>query len=163
MKKMIFAAVLLFSCFAFKADAQFKINFNLNVGSQPNWGPTGYDHAEFYYMPDIDVYYNVPAHQYVYNDRGAWVTASALPPRYASFNLYTGYKVVLNQPEPWKNAVAIRAKYGQFKGRHDQGVIRDSRDDKYRNHWHGDENERGHRQDDHRDDHGRPDRGNGNN
>jgi hypothetical protein len=153
MKKMIFAAALLISSFAFKANAQFKVNLNLNIGSQPEWGPTGYDHVEYYYMPDIDAYYYVPGHQYVYLQNNAWIRSASLPPRYQNYNVYSGYKVVINQPEPWRNQAAIRAKYAQYRGRHDQQVIRDARDDKYRNHWHGDDH--------HGDDHGRPDRDHG--
>jgi len=156
MKRIIIGVALLLSSFAFRADAQLKINLNLNIGSQPEWGPTGYDHADYYYFPDIDAYYNVSGHQYVYFNNNAWITANSLPPRYGNFDIYHSYKVVLNQPQPWRNAASIRAKYAGYKGRHDQVVIRDSRDKKYQNHWHGDDNHG------HGNDHGRPDdRGHG--
>ncbi|MES2275144.1 MAG: hypothetical protein V4592_03920 [Bacteroidota bacterium] len=163
MKKIIFGAVLLLASFSFKADAQFKINFNLNIGSQPEWGPTGYDHVEYYYMPDIDAYYYVPGHQYVYMQNNAWIRTTTLPARYKNYDVYKGYKVVINQPEPWRNQTAIRAKYARYKGQRNQTVIRDSRDNKYRNHWKGDDHGRGN--DDHGkgNDHGRPDRGHGHN
>jgi hypothetical protein len=163
MKKMIFAAALVLSSFAVKvADAQFKINFNLNIGSQPEWGPTGYDHVEYYYLPDIDAYYYVPGHQYVYQQNNAWVRTTTLPTRYRNFDVYNSYKVVVNQAEPWRNQAAIRAKYGKYKGKRGQQVIRDSRDKKYNNHWKGDNN--GHGNNNGRgNDNGRPDRGRGHN
>lgn len=156
---MIFAAALVLSSFAVKvADAQLKINFNLNIGSQPDWGPTGYDHVEYYYMPDIDAYYYVPGHQYVYLQNNAWIRSTTLPARYHNYDVYKGYKVVVNQPEPWRNQAAIRAKYGKFKGQHGkQPAIRDSRDSKYRNHWKGNNNNNN----GHGNDHARPNRGNG--
>ena len=155
---MIFAVALVLSGFAVKvADAQLKVNFNLNIGSQPDWGPTGYDHVEYYYLPDIDAYYYVPGHQYVYQQNNTWVRTATLPARYRNFDVYNSYKVVINQPEPWRNQAAIRAKYARYKGqRGRQTIIRDSRDNKYRNHWKDDRHDNRHGND-----HGRPDRGNG--
>jgi hypothetical protein len=101
------------------------------VDRQPVWGPTGYDHVEFYYLPDIDVYYNVPQQKYFYNERGRWISRSYLPSRYRDFNLYNSYKVVINEPRPYRNNKTHREQYASFKGRHDQQPIRDSRDTKY--------------------------------
>lgn len=144
MKKIIFGVALVLSSFTVKlADAQLKINLNLNIGSQPEWGPTGYDHAEYYYFPDIDAYYYVPGHQYVYYQNNNWVRTTALPSRYRNFNVYNSYKVVINQPEPWRNAAAVRAKYGSYKGRRNQVIIRDSRDKRYADHWHDNGNHNG--------------------
>jgi hypothetical protein len=171
MKKILFVAVLLIGSLTAKlADAQ--ISFSLNIGSQPEWGPTGYDHADFYYMPDIDTYYDVPNHQYVYLNGNTWTRSGSLPPRYASYDVYHGYKAVINQPAPWRNAATYRAKYSAFKGRRNQQVIRDSRDAHYQNHWKGNngndnrgQNNRGQdkRGQDNRgqDKHGQDDRGHG--
>jgi hypothetical protein len=117
--------------FAGTADAQLRINLNFNIDRQPVWGPTGYDHVEYYYLPDIGVYYNVPQRRYYYNERGRWIGSSSLPSRYRGFNLYTSYKVVLNEPAPYRNDAKYRAQYASFKGRHDQQPIRDARDPKY--------------------------------
>jgi hypothetical protein len=141
MKKSIFIAALIFSCLSIKiADAQIRIS--LNIGSQPEWGPTGYDHADYYYMPDIDAYYDVNAHQYVYYENNIWVHNAALPPRY-HFDRYHSYKVVVNQPTPWVHHADIRARYASYRGRHDQPIIRESRDEHYRNHWHDNGNHYG--------------------
>ncbi len=142
MKKLIFAAAFMLACLSFKAaDAQIHLSLGVNIGAQPDWGPVGYDHAEYYYMPDIDAYYDVPHHQYVYYDNNAWVHAGALPPspRFAHFDRYHSYKVVVNQPNPWEHHADFRARYAGYRGRHDQGLIRDSRDAHYQNHWHGDD------------------------
>ena len=40
-----------------------QVSVNVNIGAQPVWGPTGYDHADFYYLPDIGVYYSVVKQQ----------------------------------------------------------------------------------------------------
>lgn len=148
MKKIIFAAALILGCFSITAaNAQVHLNVGVNIGSQPEWGPTGYDHADYYYMPDIDSYYDINAHQYVYSDNNTWVHSASLPPRYANYDVYHGYKVVVNQRTPWAHNDVYRRKYASYKGRQDQTMIRDSHEDKYRNHWKG-EHGRGHDRDD---------------
>ena len=111
--------------------AQVSISLNLNLDRQPIWGPTGYDHVDYYYLPDIDVYYYVPGQRYYYSDNGTWRSGSSLPSRYRGFDLYNSYKVVVNDPQPYKNDATYRDKYASYKGRHDQETIRDSRDPKY--------------------------------
>ena len=135
MKKILLSAAILFSCMLFKT-AEAQISLNVNIGSQPAWGPVGYDRADYYYMPDIDTYYDVPAHQYVYYNNNAWVRSSRLPVIYNNYNIYNGYKVVINDTRnPWERADVYRVKYKGFKGRHDQVTIRNSHDVKYVNHW----------------------------
>jgi len=110
-------------------SAQVHVNFNL--GAQPIWGPTGYDYVENYYFPDIDAYYCVPQHLFFFYERGRWISRGSLPARFHDFDLYSSYKVVVNNPQPWKNDATYKAKYASFKGRHDQQPIRDSKDSKY--------------------------------
>ena len=124
---VVIAAVLL-SC---TVEAQLSISLGFNIASQPIWGPTGYDHAEYYYLPDIEVYYNVPQHVYYYNEGGRWRSGASLPSRYRGFDLYHSYKVVVNEPAPYRNHKIYKEKYASYKGRHDQQPIRDSRDSKY--------------------------------
>jgi len=139
MKKLIFTAAILFSCFLVRpAEAQIHFNVGVNIGLQPAWG-----HADYYYLPDIGVYYDVPVHQYVYFQNNVWVHRPYLPVRYRNYDLYHGYKVVVNDRNPWERHNEYRDRYAGYRGRHDQGVIRDSRDERYRNHWNGDEG-RGH-------------------
>lgn len=132
MKKTILIASLLLSGFVFQnASAQLRVSLNVNIGSQPAWGPVGYDHVEYYYLPDIHVFYYVPRHQYVYQQRGRWVFTTTLPYRYNSYDFNTGYKVVINEPTPYYHAEMYRTKYAGYKGNHSQDVIRNSHDPRY--------------------------------
>lgn len=112
-------------------NAQVSFSLNYNIDNQPVWGPTGYDYVEYYYLPDIDIYYNVPQHRFYYNERGRWISRSYLPSHFRNYDLYNSYKVVVNEREPWRNHKTYIEKYSSFKGRHDQQPIRDSRDSKY--------------------------------
>ncbi|MBL0154668.1 MAG: hypothetical protein IPP93_14750 [Chitinophagaceae bacterium] len=132
MKKIfLIAAMIAGGVFFQSAQAQLRITLRANIGSQPVWGPTGYDRADYYYMPDIDVFYNVSRRQYVYQQRGRWIFSASLPIQYRNYNLYTGYKVVVNEDRPYRNADMYRNQYSSYKNRHDQEVIRNSHDSKY--------------------------------
>ena len=69
-----------------------QVNVQVNIGQQPLWGPTGYDYAEYYYLPEYEAYYDVPAQRFVYLDGGNWVFVSALPSRFGRVNLFNSEK-----------------------------------------------------------------------
>jgi len=131
MKRIILAAIIGVASLS-SISTQAQVNVSVNIGSQPQWGPTGYDHVDYYYLPDMDVYYNVPAKQYVYLENGRWITRRSLPSRYKDYNLYNSYKVVMNNPKPYlahQSHVQQYSKYKNYKGQ--QGNIRDSKDSRY--------------------------------
>ncbi|AOW10338.1 hypothetical protein [Flavobacterium gilvum] len=70
-------------------------NVNIHVGTPPVWGPVGYDDVDYYYLPDIQVYYDIRASQYIYFGNGRWIRSRYLPSRCRDYDLYHGYKVVL--------------------------------------------------------------------
>jgi len=126
-----FFVLILAWYFACNLNAQINFNLNLNWDSQPTWGPSGYDYVENYYLPEIDIYYNVPLNRFYYNSGGLWRNSSNLPSNYSNYDLYNSYKVVVNEQKPWLNHKIYRDKYASNKGQHDQQLIRDSRDSKY--------------------------------
>nr|WP_068886670.1 hypothetical protein [Pedobacter panaciterrae] len=130
MKKLIFLTLL--GAIAFlpnKSNAQ--VSLSVNIGSQPAWGPSGYERADYYYMPDIDSYYNVPSRQFIYLSNGNWVFSAGLPPRYRNYDLYHGYKVVINSPEPYRYYSDHRVRYARYRSYRSQPVIRYSRPVRY--------------------------------
>lgn len=123
MKKTILCAAISLSTLVFTAaSAQVRLNVNVNIGAQPNWGPKGYDHVDYYYLPDIETYYYVPTRQFIYLSGGKWVFAYNLPPAYRNYNLYNGYKVVVNQPKAYLYYPSHKTKYAKFKGYKGQPV-----------------------------------------
>ena len=79
--KRFLAALSFLAASAWLNPSQAQISFSVNIGEQPSWGPTGYDHVEYYYIPDIQAYYYVPSHQFVYLNRGHWTFSHELPPQ----------------------------------------------------------------------------------
>ncbi len=127
--KLLFA--LLLCSFSAPCILNAQIRFNVNIGSQPIWGPVGYDRVDNYYLPEIESYYNVGSRKYMYINNGKWVTSSNLPSRYINYDLFRGYKVVINEPNPYLHFNDDRVKYISYRNKHDQEIIRDSREDKY--------------------------------
>ena len=111
-------AVIAFTATAERATAQIRLNVNINLGNQPEWGPAGYDYVEYYYLPDIDVYYYIPQRQFIYFSNGRWVFGASLPYRYRSYNLYNSYKVVINEPRPYLHHEVYRTRYMGYRGWH---------------------------------------------
>ena len=131
MKKAISLLALITSSALFTTTAVAQVNVSINIGTQPVWGPVGYDYAEYYYLPDIEAYYNVPKRQFIYLQGKNWVFAGALPGAYANFDLYRGYKVVINEPRPYLHHEVYYKKYYSYRGRIDQPYIRNCHDEKY--------------------------------
>jgi hypothetical protein len=117
--------------FTTPVKAQISFNVGINISSQPIWGPVGYSSVQYYYLPDIDVYYYVPQALFLFQAGGRWLTSSSLPPDCSNYDLYNGYKVVINETRPYMHDRDYREKYSSYKNRHDQQPIRDSHDSKY--------------------------------
>ncbi|WEK20620.1 MAG: hypothetical protein P0Y49_05645 [Candidatus Pedobacter colombiensis] len=132
MKKLIIAALIGVASIANINWAHAQIRLSINIGSQPLWGPVGYDHVDYYYLPEIDAYYYVPTGQYIYLVNGAWVWRSYLPARYRNIDLYRTYKVVVNGDKPYLRHNDYRNKYRNYRTSYNkQVIIRDSKDRKY--------------------------------
>lgn len=140
----MFLTALLISSLAY-TTVTAQVNVSVNIGLQPVWGPVGYEHVDYYYLPEIEGYYDIPHRQFIYFNHGAWVHAAALPPQFGHVDLYHTYKVVINEPDPWLRHDVYKAKYVSYKTNHNQVVIRDSHEPRYweikehpeHNKWHG--------------------------
>lgn len=89
--KIIIALTILF----FTGSLRAQVSVNINVGSPPPWGPAGYTETRYYYLPDVESYYDVQTTNFIYYDGGGWVHRSHLPNHYHNYDLYNGYKVVM--------------------------------------------------------------------
>ena len=110
--KLIIAAIVLF---ASTTAMQAQVSVNVNLGNPPAWGPVVSTTPSYYYLPDIESYYDVRTTEFVYLNNGRWSRSRSLPSQYRSYNLYNGYKVIMNDgPRPYNNFKSHKVKY--FKG-----------------------------------------------
>ena len=107
-------------------STQAQVSVRLNVGIPPQWGPAGYDNARYYYIPDIECYYDVNNSSYIYFSGNRWIHSRALPYRYRNYDLYGGYKVVMNDyhgNRPYDHFREYRSRYGRGYRGHEQRNI----------------------------------------
>ena len=104
LKLFTLATLFLFASNATQAQA----SVNINLGNQPSWGPSGYSNVDYYYIPDVQSYYDVRASQFIFLNNGNWIRSNRLPNQFRNFDLNRGHKVVLNDYRGTKP-------YSQFK------------------------------------------------
>lgn len=90
MKNISYIIILLFSLTT--ASAQVTIQY----GTRPVWAPNAPATVKYYYLPDIETYYDVPARRYIYMNNGTWVRTAALPAYYRGYDLRGGRTVYLS-------------------------------------------------------------------
>lgn len=111
--KLIALGIILFA----SSTMQAQVSVNVNLGQAPAWGPAGYSNVDYYYLPDVEAYYDIRSSQFIYMNNGGWTRAKYLPTAYRNYNLYNGYKVVLNDYHgrtPYANFKNHKVKY--YKG-----------------------------------------------
>ena len=119
MKKMKTLKIITLGIVLFFASNSIhsQVSINVNLGLQPSWGPVGYSSVDYYYLPDIYTYYDVRNTKFIYQSNGAWIRSSYLPRQYRSYDLNSGYKVVMNNyhgSRPYYNYRYDKVKY--YKG-----------------------------------------------
>ena len=69
----------------------------------PSWAPPYYPGVRYYYLPDIECYYDLSTQEFVYLDNGEWSYSQDLPSIYAGFDLGNCFTVALDYSvyQPW--------------------------------------------------------------
>ena len=93
MKALKIVVLGMFLLLAGTTQAQISVHFN--IGTPPAWGPEGYSDVRYYYLPDVQAYYDVESSMFIYYEGSRWIRRSYLPSRYRNYDLYNGYKVVM--------------------------------------------------------------------
>jgi len=115
MKKMLPVLLVLPSLWLFQsATAQY--GRYAGSSNDLSWLPSGYQRDLYYYLPDIDAYYYVPGHAFVFFNGRDWKAGPALPARFAGFDLYRCYKVRINENAPYLDNDYYKTKYAQYRG-----------------------------------------------
>jgi hypothetical protein len=95
---------------------QGQISVNVHLGSPPQWGPADQPTARYYYLPDVEAYYDIQTSMFIYLNNGIWIRRAYLPPQYRNYDLYNGYKVVMTNYRgntPYTNFREYRTKYAK--------------------------------------------------
>jgi len=107
-------------------SAMGQISVNVHIGTPPAWGPAGYNSVRYYYLPDVEAYYDVQNSMFIYMVGNSWVHRSYLPARYKNYDLYGGYKVVMNDyrgNSPYSNFKSYKIKYAKgYRGKSQRNI-----------------------------------------
>lgn len=140
MKTIKMFAVVLVLFFATTTLAQVSVS--VRIGTPPLWGPFGYPAVQYYYLPDVEAYYDVRNSRFIYYAGGVWLHRKYLPAQHKNYDLYQGYKVVLTNyhgSSPYIYFKQHKMKYGKgYRGPHQPTIGKkpkggDHGEKKYRN------------------------------
>ena len=124
MKTLKLLVVGMLLLFAGSVEAQISVRVNLGV--PPQWGPSGYSDVRYYYLPDVEAYYDVPSSMFVYYNGYSWVRRSSLPTRYRNYDLYNGYKVPMSDyrgDRPYNNFRKHKMQYARgYRGQEQHNI-----------------------------------------
>jgi len=100
------------------STAQVSVGVGVNI-RLPFWAPTyaNVDRVRYYYLPDIECYFDVWNQEFVYLQDGNWMFASQLPQSYAGYDFNANPFVVVldwNVHEPWMHFHYYVAHYPKF-------------------------------------------------
>lgn len=110
---------------------QGQISVNVNFGTPPQWGPVGYSDdgysdVRYYYLPDVEAYYDVQTARFIYYNGSGWIHRTYLPARYRDYDLYNGYKVVMTDYRgntPYTHHREYRTKYARgYRGQQQRSI-----------------------------------------
>ncbi|WP_139252071.1 hypothetical protein [Hymenobacter psychrotolerans] len=103
-----------------RAQAQAQVWVNA-----PYWGPVVSPQVQYYYIPEIDGYYDLYAQSYLFYDPGfgAWVSSPVLPRAYAGYDPRFFHPVVIEYVgrQPWgylRDHQAYCGRWGVLPGRY---------------------------------------------
>ncbi|MBC6991604.1 hypothetical protein [Hymenobacter sp. BT491] len=82
------------------APAQAQVSINIQT---PGWGPPVRSNAQYYYIPEIDAYYDLYDRSYVFFDGVNWLRSYQLPVAYQGYDPYQFHPVVIDYigAQPW--------------------------------------------------------------
>ena len=118
MKKIVFFGLLLMLVIP---PIHAQIHVNVNIGT-PSWGPPA-TNENYYYLPDIDSYYDIRSAQFIYLSSGIWIRNKRLPSRYSNYNLQRGNVVLL----PYYAGKSPYSHYSNHKKNYNNRAYKDDR------------------------------------
>jgi len=99
-------ALLALVALAAAPAAHAQININVNP---PSWGPAVPAGAQYYYIPETNGFYDVPAQQYVVRRDGRWIRTGTL----SGYNTANFHPVIVDYvgAQPWSRYEEYRTRY----------------------------------------------------
>jgi len=125
--------IMIVSLFSNVLPAQVSVNFNIGVPA-----------PRYYYLQDIEAYYDIPASMYIYLSGSRWIRSRSLPESYGHYDINNGHRVIIkdyrgyrpynyfpthrvsfpkNQYNPERNYWSVKEHKNQFKNNANAGKV----------------------------------------
>ena len=115
MKKItLIIAIISVSFIATDSKSQVRFNVQVNVG-HPARVVRQANNCEFYYYPEIGIYYNPYNVEYIFWDCNRWNTVRNLPEAYYGYDFNSGYRVSVYGENPWYRDNYYRNQYEGYR------------------------------------------------
>ena len=107
-RPQIFAFVLVAFAALTSPAAHAQVRINAQFG-HPAWGPAAPAGARYYYVPEIDGYYDLAAQRYFVQRNGQWIPMATVP----GYNTASFHPVVVDYRgrQPWAQYRDHHARY----------------------------------------------------
>jgi len=69
----------------------------------PQWGPSYSDGTRYYYLLDIESYYDIYTREFIFLNHAQWIYSPYLPSIYQNFDLNNSFVVVVNSNDNSRN------------------------------------------------------------
>ena len=77
--------IMLVSLFSSVLSAQVSVGINIGSSS-----------PRYYYLQDIEAYFDIQASMYIYPHGGRWIRSRTLPSSYGNYDMNNGHRVIIN-------------------------------------------------------------------
>jgi hypothetical protein len=113
----LFASTLLFVSLFSACDMYSYVTTSAQVRyDNPSWAPPYVQGVRYYYLPDIETYYDLTNQEFVYLNNGQWYYSRTLPAIYADFDLDNCFTVAIdyNTYQPWMHQQYYVSHYPRY-------------------------------------------------
>lgn len=94
MKELKFTIAAFILLFTLQSSAQISVS--LNIGSRPTWCDHHEEEYDYYYLPEIEAYYDVRSSVYIYLGPRGWIRSVYLPEYCHNYDVNQGYRVAID-------------------------------------------------------------------
>ena len=77
------------------AETHAQVSINVNINAHPSWGPSVTEAVRYYYLPEVNVYYDIHTAMFIYVHNGHWIHRRHLPDQFSHYNLHRGPKIIV--------------------------------------------------------------------
>jgi hypothetical protein len=90
---------------------EMRINYE-----NPQWAPPYYSGARYYYLPDLESYYDLSTREFIFLNDGQWCYSYNIPSLYAGYDLNNCFAIVLdvNVFKPWMHHQYYLSHYPRY-------------------------------------------------